>query len=328
MPIRIVRAVGVLAAFALLATASTSAASPQTTGADLRVVASDGTELANLIQYTSTTRIPTDKHAKCFGQGTGGSGDPFTLKGATALGVVRDAMPAAPGLRPLSISDHFLDSFGPGVCSIGGHEPDAQAGGYWDLRVNHADSSVGGGQKIAEGDSVLWWETPSYPPGDELALDVPPSAQPDVPVQVTVSGYDATTGEPHPVQGATVDFGTAPTDANGHTNLLFTAPGTGAVQARDGADVPSPSYAVCVKVNVLHCPVAFGRTIHGSPAADRIVTTPGDDAIDAGGGDDTVNIRPGGADSVDCGGGHDRVITRLGDHDDEIANSCEKVIRR
>ncbi len=324
MPIRIPRAVGVLAAVALLTSAST--ASAKTKSADLRVVASDGTELANLIQYTSTARIPTDKHARCFGPGTGGSGNPFTLQGATALGAVRDAMPAAPGLRPLSVSDHYLDTIGPAVCAIGGLQPPSS--GYWDLRVNHADSTVGGGQAVHAGDQVLWWETPTYPPGDELRLDLPVGARPNVPVQVTVFGYDATTGKKHPVQGATVDFAALPTDANGQTNVLFTAEGSAKVQARLAGDVPTTAYRVCVKNNVSTCPAAFGRKIHGSRRDDRIATTPGDDTIDAAGGDDTVNIRKGGDDAVQCGGGKDRVIARPGDHGDKIGDSCERVIRR
>jgi hypothetical protein len=325
MPIRIPRAAGA-AAVAFLAIASSAAASPKTNGVDLRVVAGDGTELANLIQYTSTTRIPTDKHAKCFGPGTRGSGDPFTLRGATALGAIRDAMPVAPGLRPLSITDHFLDSFGPGICAIGGLQPPST--GYWDLRVNHADSTIGGGQPVADGDEVLWWEASNYPPGDELALDVPAGATPGLPVQVTVLGYDVDTGVSHPEQGASVDFAALPTDANGHTDVTFPTPGTAGVQARRSGDIPTTTYQVCVKANADHCPAAFGREIHGSRRGDHVATTPGDDFIDAAGGEDTVNIRKGGRDIVGCGGGSDRVVATKGDHDDKIGKSCEKVIRR
>ena len=62
--------------------------------------------------------------------------------------------------------------------------------------------------------------------------------------------------------------------------------------------------------------------------ADEIRGTRGWDAIKASGGDDQVDLRRGGRDRVNCGGGHDTVIVERGDHNDQIAASCERVVRR
>ncbi len=319
------RAAGAIAVAVSLACAAGASAS-KTVPVDLRVVASHGNELANVVQYTTTTSVPTDKHANCFGPGSGGSGHPFKLKGPTALGAVADAVSGAPGLRPLSITDHFLDSFGPGICGIGGHETTANA--YWDLRVDHVDSQVGGGQAVARDDSILWWESPDFPPADELGLKISPQAAPNDPMQVKVSAFDPDTGERSPVAGATVDFASAPTDADGHTLVTYPASGNAGVRARLAGAIPTATYEVCVKANPSNCPKAFGRSIHGSGRPDHIKGTPGSDQIDAAAGDDRVDIRRGGKDIVDCGPGKDVVITHGGKGHDRIGASCEKVSRR
>ena len=96
-------------------------AAASTKGADLRVVNTAGKTLAEFRQYTGPTTVKTRPGANCFGQGTGGSGDRVTMAGATALGIVRDALGADHALRPLSVTDAFVDDgFGLGVCGIGG----------------------------------------------------------------------------------------------------------------------------------------------------------------------------------------------------------------
>ena len=68
--------------------------------------------------------------------------------------------------------------------------------------------------------------------------------------------------------------------------------------------------------------------IFGSGQGDHIRGTRGWDAINAGRGPDVVDLRNGGRDRVACGGGHDKVIVKRGDHDDRIAPSCERVVKR
>ena len=86
--------------------------------------------------------------ANCFGQGTGGSGDRVEVKGATALGAVRDALEPDRDLRPLSVTDAFLDDgFGLGVCGIGGFE--SQGSSFWYLKSDHVGAQVSGSQLTA-----------------------------------------------------------------------------------------------------------------------------------------------------------------------------------
>ena len=114
-----------------------------TIGVDLRVVNTAGQTLTEHRQYTSTVRIRTDPRANCFGQGTGGSGDRVRVNGATALGAVRDGLAWDRDLRPLSVTDAFLDDgFGLGVCGIGGFK--AQGSSFWYLKAHHVGSQVSG----------------------------------------------------------------------------------------------------------------------------------------------------------------------------------------
>ncbi len=303
-----------------------SSALAETRGVDLRVVNTQGKTLAELRQYTGTVTLATDPDAECFGQGTGGSGDRVKLNGSTALGAVKDALPSTPDLRPLSVTDAFADQgFGLGVCGIGGFASRGNA--YWYVKRNHIGAQVSGSQlKVRQGDDVLWYRTPGFPPPAELALQAPARAKPNTPFQVTVHSY-ADDGTRHAAAGASVTGASAPTDAGGRT-MVTAAAGTHALRATDSHAIPSNSVGVCVAADQSICPGAHGRRILGSDLADQIEGTRGWDSIWARGGGDEIDLRSGGRDRVGCGGGLDRVILDRDDRDDQISANCEQVVRR
>jgi hypothetical protein len=314
---------GIVLAFLTLLSSSAFA---QSRGVDLRVVNTQGRTLAELRQYTGPVSIKADPGADCFGQGTGGSGDRVRLDGSTALGAVKDAAPSAPGLRPLSVTDAFADQgFGLGVCGIGGFE--ATGSSYWYVKRNHVGAQVSGSQlTVRQGDDVLWYRTPRYPPPGELALAAPARAKPNVPFGVTVTAY-ADDGTRRPRAGASVTGASAPTNAAGRTMVTLGA-GTRAIRATDSPAIPSNKVEVCVAVAASTCPGTHGKRIAGSQRADGIVGTAGWDVIWSRGGADEVDLRAGGRDQVACGSGSDRVIVRTGDRDDQISASCERVVRK
>ena len=298
-----------------------------TTGADLRVVNTAGRTLADQRQYTGTVWIKTDPDADCFGA-PGGSGDRVRVPGATALGIVRDALETDLDLRPLSVTDQF--SFGLAVCGIGGFQ--ASGSSFWYLKHNHAGAQVGGDQlTLQQGDQVLWYLSPGFPPPVELALRAPARAKPGVPFEVTVLQFDDS-GARLPAAGATVYGGTSPvtTGPQGKATVTVTTQGTSALRATRSSDgsIPSNRVIVCVNSDLTKCPSVHGKFIVGSQRADAIGGTRGWDGISARGSDDVVNITSGGRDRVRCGTGRDRVVVSLGDTDDVIADSCEQVVRR
>ncbi len=303
------------------------AALAATKGVDLRVVSTAGRTLAEQRQYTGSVKIKTDPQAKCFGQGTGGRGDRVEVNGATALGAVRDGLARDRDLRPLSITDAFLDDgFGLGVCGIGGFE--SQGSSYWYLKADHVGSQVSGSQlRLNSGEDVLWYLTPSFPPPPELGLKAPARAQPGVPYQVTVYSY-ADDGTRSAAVGAAVTGGAAPTGAGGHTMVTSTEAGTDRLRATHEQDIPSNRVTVCVDPDPSRCPRVHGKRIVGSRRGDEIRGTRGWDAIKASGGGDQVDLRRGGRDRVNCGAGHDKVIVERGDHNNRIAASCERVAKR
>jgi hypothetical protein len=326
MVIPVLRFGGLAAAAIVCALSFSSVALAESRGADLRVVNTAGRTLAEFRQYTGTTRIRTDPEARCFGQGTGGSGNSVQITGSTALGAIRDAIPSDPDLAPLSVTDAFADQgFGLGVCGIGGFR--AQGSSFWYLKRNHLGAQVSGSQlKVRQGDDILWYLTPSYPPPPELVLQAPARAKPNVPFQVTVYSY-ADNGTRRPAAGASVTDAAAATDANGHT-MVSSPAGTHALRATRGQNIPSNHVSVCVAADLTGCPDAHGVRILGSNHADVIDGTRGWDAISARGGKDQVDIRSGGRDQVTCGVGADRVILRAGDTNDHISASCEQVVRK
>jgi hypothetical protein len=298
-----------------------------TTGADLRVVNSAGRTLGEQRQYTGTVQIRTDPDADCFGA-PGGSGDRVKVSGATGLGIVRDALDTDADLRPLSVTDQF--SFGLAVCGIGGFE--AGGSSFWYLKYNHAGAQVGGDQlSLRQGDQVLWYLSPGFPPPVELALLAPARAKPGVPFQVTVVQFDDS-GKRLPASGVTVSGGSSPvvTGAQGKATVTAATQGTSSLRATRSSDgsIPSNRVAVCVNSDLSKCPSAHGKLILGSLRPDEIAGTRGWDRIWARAGDDVVNITSGGVDQVSCGVGRDRVVLSSGDSGDAIDDSCERVVRR
>jgi hypothetical protein len=296
-----------------------------TQGVDLRVVNTAGKTLTEQRQYTGTVRLKTDPHADCFGQGTGGSGDRVTVAGATALGAVRDALEWEPALRPLSVTDAFADQgLGLGVCGIGGFQ--SHGSGFWYLKTDHVGAQVSGSQlKVHQGEDVLWYLAPSFPPPRELSLRAPARAKPSVPFQVTVYSY-ADDGTRTPAAGALVTDAAMPTDAAGHTMVTSPA-GTETLRAVRSHRIPSNRVEVCVRADPSQCPDAHGKRIFGSHQGDQIDGTRGWDAIRSGAGGDVIDLRAGGRDRVRCGGGKDRVIVNHGDRNDQIGSACERVVK-
>ena len=326
-----------------------------TVGVELRVIwidaSSRGASAAGLLdpagllahhtQHTGTVQIKADPKAKCFGSGTGGSGERLKLPGATALGAVKDGLRVDGDLRPLSITDSF--SFGLGVCAIGGIE--APSSGFWYLKHNHAGATVGGEQvKLRRGDQVLWHLVPDFnqPLPAELVIDADSQVKPGEAFEVTVHQY-ADDGTRSPAAGVTITSAasTSSADAAGGASLLTDAAGKTTITAGDsgsivlgasrGTDIAAAQRVVCVSADGESCGQALGKSIFGSNRTDRIKGTPyddlikplgGGDKVNARGGDDVIKVRGGGVDRINCGGGDDLVVA--GKNDKPMKN-CERV---
>jgi hypothetical protein len=321
-----------IAIVATLLLASAGGAAAQTVPSDLRVVASDGRELADVRQYVGKTVVPTSPDADCFGPGNPGSGNKVTQVGPDALSVVVEASAVKDRLRPLLLTDAFLDDgFGLGVCAIGGLVPPPS--GFWYLKVNHKNPNLGGSLvTVGPGTETLWYLTPTFPPGPELVLGAPARTAPGVPVRVEVLAY-SDDGVASPAAGAVIEGSGAPVivDASGGANVSFSGPGMPVLRATRGSDIPSQALAVCVAAPVTLCPEVRGREILGTDGPDNLVGTlgadqvrprAGNDNIKSRGGGDLIVSRGGGADKVKCGGGKDVVEA---DKKDRIGKSCEKV---
>jgi hypothetical protein len=306
-------------------------AAAETHFADLRVVTHTGRTLAEFRQYTGPVAVRSTKQSKdCFGQRS--SEKRYRLDGASDLGLVKDALASDPDMRPLVLSDAFVDDgFGLGVCSIGGFTTVGFR--YWDLITNHQTSSTGASlTPVRNGDDVLWYFTSGSEPSSgprELLLRAPASARPNDPFTVKALRFSGQ-GKSSPAGGVGVyaasrRLGT--TNADGELRVRLT---TSAALDATGTpnDIPSNHVAVCVSASPSKCPDAHGKRIYGSNHADRIKGTSGWDRIDARGGADLVDLRTGGRDRVNCGGGRDQVVLRGGDRNDQIGSSCERVSRR
>lgn len=229
----------VLVAAALAAVAAPAAA--QGVPAKLRVVGSRGRVLAEEELATGTTTVPTSPRATCLGAGSGGSGRPATIKGATALGLLGEAARSDAALRPLLITDHF--SFGLGLCGVGGFLGGETAGLSWYLKLNHKDPEMGGDSvRLQAGDEVLWALVP-YPYPEELALKAPRHARAGKPFTVRVFAY-ADGGTHAPAAGVEVTGASEPTGADGRATVTLARPER--LIARHGGEIPSNRVAVCV----------------------------------------------------------------------------------
>jgi hypothetical protein len=238
VPFRLVAACA-LALLLLLSTAALAAG--KGTKVSVRVVGSGGKALGEEFVNAKTTSIKTSPKATCLGGGTGGSGKSVQVKGATALGALSQASKLTPSMRPLSVTDHFLSEFGLGLCGIGKSQTTKKLS--WYLKVNHKNPNKGGEKvKLHKGDEVLWALEP-YPYPDELSLIAPHEAEPNKPFAVTVFSYDDK-GKKSPAAGVTVTGATAPTGADGTTQVTLAAPGV--LTATGGKDIPSNQVAVCL----------------------------------------------------------------------------------
>ncbi len=208
--------------------------------ADLRVVGAGGKVLAERPVATATTAVKTSPRATCFGKGTGGSGDPVSIRGNTAMGLLARASKSVAALSPLLISDHF--DFGIALCGVGGSVVSGKAS--WYLKVNHRSLAVGGDSAVIHpGDEVLWDLAPSYPYPDELVLQGPARARAGAPFAVRVFSYDEK-GKRRPAQGARVSGASAPTGADGRTMVTLRRPAR--LIARAAGEIPSAREPVCL----------------------------------------------------------------------------------
>ena len=292
--------------------------------AGLRVVDSKGDTLAQQTQYTGAVKIKTDPQADCFGEGTGGSGDPVRLEQPNALGLVADGGTATKALKPLSISDHF--SFGITLCGIG--QAVAPDTGYWYLKKNHAGSTTGGDQTpVRRGDEILWFLIEDFndPVPDELSLIAPADASPGEEITVKVVSY-ADDGERRPAEGAKVAGAAKPTDADGLTTVTADEDVLELAARRKGS-IPSNTKVICT-LAPRKCPAGYAAKIGGTPGADRIVASRRAERIVAGGGDDRIDASRGRSrDAISCGGGKDVVTLARKQRGFRIAASCERIVR-
>ena len=325
MPIPVLRARVAVVGLALAATMSlASVADAKTIPAELRVVDSDGTDLAEQTQYTAKEgiKIKTDPGTKCFIGGAGGSGDKVTVPGPTAFSLLADAGETTRDVRPLSVTDEF--PFGLGLCGVG--DAVATTDGFWYLKADHTAAQVGGDQlKVKPGLDVLWYliEDASQPPPDELVMTTPNVKAGVDAFEVQVFSYtDA--GKKKPAKGAEVTGAKESTDAKGVT--LVEVGDSDLIEltaTREGA-IPSNDETVCT-VKAAKCPPGYAETIAGTGGDDEIETGKSAETVLAGGGDDRIDGSGGAApDLVKCGGGDDKVTGYDKSGDTRFAG-CEKV---
>jgi len=218
---------------------ATALAAAKGTPAQLRVVAGQKV-LADTTLRTGTTAVPTSRAADCFGGKDRGSGKAVRVAGATPLGLLAQAARTNKALRPLLVTDAF--SFGLGLCAIGGLEPKGE--GFWQLRVNHKASQVGGDAvKLKRGDQVLWYLAEGFPGPEGLWLKAPRNVAAGKPFGVRVFAYDEK-GKRKPAAGVKVSGAKGRTDANGIAAVTLRRPTR--LIARHGKYIPSNRTVVCV----------------------------------------------------------------------------------
>jgi hypothetical protein len=325
MPLRTVRNCCALAALVLLCVPA--GASAATKPIDIRVLTSAGKTLADFRQYTGSVDFDASHKAKCFGPDSPSSDNSYHVQGATLLGALVDAAQHRSSLRPLLITDAFVDDgFGVGVCGINEVvAPFDYPAPYWYSAVDGVASSTGPDLvPVKAGDDELWYFTTGEESGfpNQLVLKAPVQVAPETPFQVKVTRISAGDGSAAPAQGVAVTGALTSTDEHGKVIVPGAAAGTLHLHATgSGDDVRSAVSAVCVDADPANCPVARSLTIFGSTRPDQIHGGKGWDSIRAGAGDDSIDIGQGGHDKVACGPGHDQV-TGAGS-DDDVGASCE-----
>ncbi len=283
--------------------------------------------------------VPTRADADCFGP-PGGSGAEFSYEKPNVLSLLATAGRTNDAVAPLSLTDQF--GFGLGICGIGGVES-VQGDNFWYFKVNHQEASVGADQlDIKAGDEVLFYLAPDAFPNPnpaELELVAPARAQAGQAFAVSVvehkcvtdSNTFETTCSSGPAAGVSVSGGdaTATTGADGTAQMTVGSAVDAELTATRGTDIPSETLATCVAQVLEDCPAARGVSLVGSPQADKIKGTAGDDSIRSRGGDDKIDVRKGGDDVVNCGKGADKVtVKRSGTGELVIKSSCEKIKKR
>jgi len=236
-----------LALISMLALAGGAAAKGPV--ASLRVVGKSGKVLdESSLALGGQVSIKPSPKATCFGPGTGGSGKKRSLKGNSALGMLVRAAQFTAALKPVLVTDHFIDEFGLGICAVGSSKATSKSS--WFVKLNHRAQTVGGESvKVRGGDEVLW-AYGGYPYPDELVLSAPAEAQANVPFNVQVFSYDEK-GKKKPASGATVTGASGPTDQAGRASVTLAAPAL--LSASLGKDIPSAGVQVCVDGK---CPTA------------------------------------------------------------------------
>lgn len=295
-------AIGAIATVVLL---TAPAADAKSQYADIRVVTNSGETLADHRQYTDDVKVKTSVEADCFGPSNPSTGDDYKLKDPTVLGALIDASKSDADLKPLMITDGFVDDgFGFGVCDIGGLETEGFA--YWYSAVNKAGSTTGPDLiPVSNGDLNLWYLTTGDESGfpSELVLKAPKRVVAGEPFTAKVRRLLPDGTKEYAVG---VNIGDAVTDELGEAELTLSA-GTGTIRATGGPDdVPSAEVLICAAADLADCPENRGILIYGSAGADGIRGTDGPDVIDCGKGED---------------------IVRRAQSSDEIADNCEKVKR-
>jgi hypothetical protein len=231
IPFRLGAACGLALILLLAMTASASAKSVR---ANLLVIGKNNKVLAEKTITSGAVGIPTSKSATCFGAGTGGSGKTYKTNAPTALGLLSQAAKGTKALKPLSITDAFVDEFGLGICGVGGSKSTSKLS--WYLKVNHKNPNKGGEQvKLKNGDQVLW-ALAGFPYPNQLSLTVPPNVEVGVPFTVKVFSYDDK-GKKKPVAGAKVTGAAKTTGSDGSTSVTLSKPKL--LRATHGKDLPS-----------------------------------------------------------------------------------------
>jgi hypothetical protein len=296
----------VIGAIATVVMLAAPAAQAKSKWADIRVVSFNGETLAEHRQYTEDVRVRTSIDADCFGPSNPSSGDRYRLKDPNALGALVDASKSDRDLKPLMITDAFVDDgFGFGVCDIGGLETEGFS--YWYSAVNGVGSSTGPDLiPVQNGDDHLWYLTTGEEPGfpAELRLKAPARTLVGEPFTVKVTRV-LPDGTKEPAEGVAVE--STFTDENGETEITAEEEGEKFLRALgETDDVPSAIVGVCAAETLGDCPRHRGVQIFGSPTDDEIKGTRGPDVIA-------------------CGKGKD--IVREAQKSDDIAGDCEKVRR-
>ena len=300
----------VTGAIATVLVIAAPAAQGATKWADIRVVTSDGSQLADHRQYTDAVKVRTSEDATCFGESNPSSDETYSLDSPTALGTLVDAAKFDDDLDPLLITDAFFGEFGSfGVCGIGPFVgSDVFGEEYW-YNANNGVGATTGPNLIptAKGDRQLWYfATGAESSIAELVLKGPARVVAGEPFEVTVTRINPN-GSKEPAEGVSVTGDIEPTDADGKTDVIVNEQGNTRLYAGGGPDdVLSAGLFVCAANDLTSCPRRRGKRIFGTHKDDEMKGTKGPDAIN-------------------CGKGRD--IVREAQKSDSISGNCEKVKR-